>query len=282
MPNQSKKHSRGPSMAELADRHVLYQKSVQDPKTEVELLQKKFKKLRGEKPMSLREDFCGTAFLSAYWCASHKRRTAVGVDLCADTLEWGRVHNVEPAGKKVAQRLQLIRGDVLQTHTEPVDLTCAFNFSYNGFKTRAQLRAYFEAARRSLNERGILVMDVYGGAEAIDSVVEDREVDDEDFTYVWEQERFNPITHETTCHIHFEFQDGSRMDRAFTYEWRLWTLPELRELLTEAGFSKIHVFWEEFEDSDEDSEYLEGTGRYVEVTEVENQESWICYLMAEK
>ncbi len=268
-------------MAEQADRHILYQKSVQDPQTEVELLEKKFKKLRGNKPMSLREDFCGTAFLSVHWCASHKRRTAVGVDLCADTLEWGRVHNVEPAGKKVAQRVQLIRGDVLNTHTDPVDLICAFNFSYNGFKTRDQLRTYFEAVRRNLNDQGVLVMDVYGGAEAIDSVVEDREVDDEDFTYVWEQERFNPITHETTCHIHFEFQDGSRLDRAFTYEWRLWTLPELRELLIEAGFTKLHVFWEEFEDTGDDSEYLEGTGRYVEVTEVENQESWICYLMAE-
>src|SRR5690606_33076657 len=102
---------------------------------------------------------------------------------------------------------------------------------------------------------------VYGGQEAIDVMTEDREVDDEDFTYVWEQEKFNPISHDTVCHIHFEFPDGSRLERAFSYEWRLWTLPELRELLAEAGFSAVHVFWEEFEDADDDDEYLESTGR---------------------
>lgn len=282
MPNKARKRARGSSLAEQADRHVLYQKSVQDPETEIELLEEKFRELRGVKPLSLREDFCGTAYLSVHWCKSHKQRTAVAVDLCPDTLNWGRLRNVEPAGPKVAERVELILGDVLNTPTAPVDLTCAFNFSYNGFKTRAQLRGYFEAVRQNLNDRGVLAMDVYGGAEAIDALEEDREIEGEEFTYVWEQERFNPITHETVCHIHFEFPDGSRMHRAFSYEWRLWTLPELRELLLEAGFSKVHVYWEEFEDSDEDSEYLEGTGRYHEVTEVENQESWICYLLAEK
>lgn len=269
-------------MAEQADRHVLYQKSVQDPETEVELLEQKFQELRGRKPLSLREDFCGTAYLSVYWCESDPQRTAVGVDLCEDTLAWGRKHNLEPVARKVGDRVRLIRGDVLHTPTEPVDLTCAFNFSYNGFKTRDELRTYFQAVHANLNDRGVLALDVHGGPESMDEIVEDREVDDEDFTYVWEQERFNPISHETTCHIHFEFPDGSRMERAFSYEWRLWTLPELRELLTEAGFSKVHVYWEEFEDTDEDSEYLEGTGEYSEVTEVDNQESWVCYVLAEK
>ncbi|MEJ2380885.1 MAG: class I SAM-dependent methyltransferase, partial [Gammaproteobacteria bacterium] len=110
---------------------------------------------------------------------------------------------------------------------------------------------------------------------------EEREIDGDIASYVWEQEKFNPVTNETVCHIHFAFADGSRLDRAFTYEWRLWSLPELGELLGEAGFSRVHVFWEEFEDTDEDDEYLQGTGRYTEVTEVENQESWIAYIFAE-
>jgi hypothetical protein len=28
------------------------------------------------------------------------------------------------------------------------------------------------------------------------------------------------------CHIHFDFEDGSRLERAFSYDWRLWSLPE--------------------------------------------------------
>lgn len=272
----------GPSMAECADRHELYQKSVQDPAMEVALLVEKFRALRGRDPMSLREDFCGTAYLCVEWCRSHPARTAVGVDLSEETLEWGRRHNLATAEESVANRIVLRHGDVLDTPGEPVDVVCAFNFSYNGFKTREQLRRYFQAARAQLGPEGLLVLDVYGGQEAIDVMSEDREVDGEDFTYVWEQEKFNPITHDTVCHIHFEFPDGSRMERAFTYDWRLWTLPELREILAEAGFSAVHVFWEEFEDSDDDDEYLESTGRYYETEEVENQESWICYLMAER
>lgn len=271
----------GPPEADSADRHVLYQKSVQDPATEIELMVEKFSALRGREPVSLREDFCGTALLSVAWAASKSERTAVGVDLCADTLEWGRRHNLEPAGEDVSRRVQLVLGNVLNADAPPVDLTCAFNFSYNGFKTRGELLEYFRAAHRGLKPDGMLVLDVYGGAEAIDVIEEEREIDGEKVTYVWEQERFNPITHETLCHIHFAFPDGSRLDRAFSYEWRLWTLPELRELLGEAGFKQVRVFWEEYEDSDEDDEYLQGTGRYSEVDEVENQQAWIAYVFAE-
>jgi len=32
------------------------------------------------------------------------------------------------------------------------------------------------------------------------------------------------------------------LDRAFSYYWRMWTLPELQELLQEAGFVKVTVY----------------------------------------
>ncbi|NIQ11531.1 MAG: hypothetical protein GWO08_17000, partial [Gammaproteobacteria bacterium] len=47
-------------------------------------------------------------------------------------------------------------------------------------------------------------------------------------------------------------------------------------------FSKSRVYWEKYEDTDEDDDELEGTGEYEEVTEVENQESWMIYIVAEK
>lgn len=31
------------------------------------------------------------------------------------------------------------------------------------------------------------------------------------------------------------------------YDWRLWTLPEIRELLGEAGFSRSDVYWESYD-----------------------------------
>jgi len=269
------------SQANNADIHVLYQKSVQDTEVELTLMVEKYKEIRDKEPISFREDFCGTALLSVDWCKSHDHRTAQGIDLCEDTLAWGRLHNLEPAGESVASRIDLKLANVLEVSEPKVDVTCALNFSYSIFKTRDTLRQYFEAAHKGLKEDGILMLDIFGGPEAIDTSEEDREVDDETFEFVWDQDKYNPITNEILCYIHFKFDDGSRIERAFIYDWRLWTIAEINELLLEAGFSKVHVYWEEYIDDDDDDEYLEGTGNYKEVSEVEQQESWVSYIFAE-
>jgi hypothetical protein len=78
------------------------------------------------------------------------------------------------------------------------------------------------------------------------------------------------------CHIHFEFSDRSKIERAFSYDWRLWTLPELRELLREVGFRDVQVYWEQV-DADGD-----GTGTFHPTEYEENQESWLVYIVAAK
>ena len=274
------KKQTGPTMAEQADRHVLYQESVQAPESDVEFFIDTYKALRGKEALSMREDFCGTALLSVDWCKTNPQRTAVGVDLDKPTLDWGMEHNIVPAN--MTDRIKLIEGNVLDEPDEKVDLTCALNFSYCCFKTRDELRAYFENARKGLKEDGILVLDLLGGTETMDELEEEREGDDdENYTYIWDQDKFNPIDHHMTCHIHFEFDDGSRMDKAFTYEWRLWMIPEVSELLKEAGYSKVRVYWEEFVDDEDDDEEMEGTGIYHDVAEAEQQESWVNYIVAE-
>ena len=40
------------------------------------------------------------------------------------------------------------------------------------------------------------------------------------------------------------------MNKAFTYDWRYWSLPELTELLKEAGFADAQVFWDKSNDND--------------------------------
>ena len=268
------------TMAEQADRHDLYQNSVQAPEAEVEFMEKTFKELRGRKAISMKEDFCGTAYLAAEWCLSDKERTAVGVDFDNETLEWGRKHNIEDRG--VADRVQLFEADVRDISDPKVDIVCAFNFSYCLFEKREELRHYFELARTSLNDDGILVLDLFGGTECEDVLEEETELDDIDATYIWEQVTFNPIDHHMTCAIHFDFDDGSRLENAFTYAWRLWSIPEIRELLEEAGYSKVRIYWERYEETDDDDDELEGTGEYYETNEVENQESWMVYIVAEK
>ncbi|KPK10503.1 MAG: hypothetical protein AMJ68_09085 [Acidithiobacillales bacterium SG8_45] len=279
----SSKHQKGKSQAKRANIHDLYQKAVQAPEADVEFFIDTYKKLRGKPALLMREDFCGTALLSVEWCKTDPSRTAIGVDLDKPTLDWGQKHNIDAAGVDMKQRVTLIEANVLDSDATPIkaDITCALNFSYNIFKTRDALREYFTAARNGLKEDGLFIIDMFGGTETMDELEEERDVDDEDFTYIWDQDKFNPITHEMLCYIHFIFPDGSKLKKAFTYDWRLWTMPEVIELMKEAGFSKVRVFWEEFIDSDDDDEEMEGTGDYEEVTEPENQESWVNYIVAE-
>ena len=127
------------------------------------------------------------------------------------------------------QRLRLLQSDVRDARTPGMDIVLAMNFSYYLFMDRAALLDYFRGTLAQLAPDGILFLDAYGGYEAPMVLQEPREC--EGFTYIWDQAEFNPIDSQMQCYIHFEFPDGSRMDRAFSYRWRLWTLPEIRELL---------------------------------------------------
>ena len=271
-----------PTLAEQADRHILYQEAVQDPETEVQNFTKFYTDIRGKKPLSMKEDYCGTGHLAAEWVKSDPERTAIGVDYDAETIEWGQKHNVDAAGADVASRVKLIKADVRDITEPKVDITCGLNFSYCIFETRDELRGYFEKAHAGLKDDGMLILDMFGGTECYDELEEETELEENDATYIWEHVSFNPINNHVECAIHFEFPDGSRMDNAFTYVWRFWSLIEIKELLLEAGFSKVRIFWEEFEEDDDDEEFMEGTGEYYEATEVENQESWMVYIVAEK
>lgn len=271
---RKKRKKKKSTQADKADRYDLYQRSVQMPEGDIEFFDECYQTLRGRRPQVLREDFCGTGYLATEWAKSHPDGQAFGVDLDAPTLEWGREHNLVAAAKSVSQRVHLLQGNVLNTEASPADVTCALNFSYCVFKTRDQLLDYFKAVHRGLKPDGVFITELYGGTEAIEEAEEEREEDG--FDYVWEQEQYNPITSETLCHIHFDFDDGSRLERAFTYDWRLWTIPEVRELLLEAGFPRVDVHWE---DVDEDGD---GSGDYRITEEEENQEGWIIYLVAPK
>ena len=99
-----------------------------------------------------------------------------------------------------------------------------------------------------------------------------REIDG--FTYVWDQDHYNPVTGEVRCLIHFDFPKGKRMKRAFSYDWRLWTVPETRDLLLEAGFSRVMVYWEGTDKKGEPN----GVFRVSEKGDL--APAWIAYIVA--
>jgi len=268
------KKEKSPKLAEQADLHELYEEAVQNVETEIEFLQETFRKLRGRDAVSFREDFCGTASASCEWVRTGSQNRAVGVDIDAEVLEWGRAHRVARLPEADRPRVKLLNEDVMKAETGTVDIVGAFNFSYWTFKTRDAMRAYFSCVRESLADDGVFFLDAYGGSEAYEIQTEKTKCDG--FTYIWDQAEFEPVTGRTICHIHFKFPDGSRIRRAFSYDWRLWTLPELRELLEEAGFARVRVYWEE---EDEDGE---GSGEFSQDDTGEADAAWIAYLVAEK
>lgn len=262
------------TMAEKADIHELYEESVQNVENEVDFLSTTFSSVKGRTAHSFREDFCGTASLACEWVKQGPEYTAIGVDIDPSVLEWGRrnrVNRLEPADQA---RVRLMESDVQTVETPPVDILAAFNFSYWIFDERAQMLNYLRRCHAAIKDDGMLFLDMFGGPESMEETKEKTKHDG--FTYIWHQAEFHPVTNYMQCYIHFKFKDGSKIKRAFSYAWRLWTAPEIRDLLLEAGFRNVTVYWE---GEDEDGE---GNGEFTPDVKGEADLAWIAYIVAEK
>ncbi len=272
--------------AATADRHELYQLSVQNVESEIDFIDATFKALRGRHAVRLREDFCGTGNTSCEWVRRRPTNLAFGLDIDQPTLDWGLEHNLSKLTPAQRKRVHLMNRNVL-TPGDAVGMDCvlAMNFSYWLFKTRDQMRAYFKAVRDSLADDGVFFLDHYGGSETMTEMVEKRDIEPgkgRNFVYEWDQASYNPITGEMTCRIHFRFPDRTRMKNAFEYHWRLWTLPEIRELLAEAGFSKVTVYWEGDELDKHGEPTGEGSGEFSPSETGSADPAYISYITAEK
>jgi hypothetical protein len=264
-----------PRIADLVDPHELYQQSVQGVDFELDFVDNTFQSIRGRAPRSLREDFCGTALSASTWVKRSRANHAIGVDIDPGVLTWAFENNIAALTPQQKRRIDLLPEDVLTVDAGAFDVVQAFNFSYWFFQERATLKAYFGNVYRSLVDDGVAFFDAFGGYEAHRCQQEVSELDD--FTYIWEQAAYNPIAAEMVCFIHFRFPDGSRLDRAFTYNWRLWGAKELRELLAEVGFRRTRMYVQAF-----DEETDEPIDRFDETEEIPDYAAWIAYLVAEK
>jgi len=262
------------SQAESADINVLYQESVQDVEAEIDFVEETWSELRKRPAELLREDFCGTANTACEWTRRDENHYAIGVDLDEDVLQWGELNNISQLSVEEQARISLVHDDVASSDVEIADIVLAMNFSYYLLMERAELLEYFESVHAGLAEDGIFFLDAYGGYDAPRVLEEERECDG--FTYIWDQASFNPIDSRMNCKIHYAFPDGSRIDGAFDYYWRLWTLPEIRELLDEAGFSQVDIYWE-----GTDEESGEGNGIFEPAESGDPDPGWVCYIVAQ-
>ena len=273
MARRRRGRSRAQSQAEQWDLYDLYEAAVQDPEGDVALLQRMYRTYYDRDPHLLREDFCGSSALCCAWVKADPENRAYGIDIDPKPLAWARKNSFPKIGPELASRVTLLEGDVREVKHEAVDVTVGFNFSYFIFSERADLLRYFRHAYESLGSRGLFVVDLYGGADSQRTMTETR--DHTDFDYVWDQDLFDPINTRAVNYIHFEFSDGSRIERAFEYDWRLWSIPEVRDALHEVGFSRTETYWERT-----DRKSNEGTGVYYRAKRAPDDPAWVAYVAA--
>ena len=275
MTRKPKKRKSKGRTAKNSDKFELYELSVQEPEADCDFIRQAWRELKGREPASVREDFCGTAITVIEWVKQGESHSGVGIDLDGPTLKIAERRVSRRLDDKQQKRMKLLQENVLCADTPAVDCILATNFSYFIFKERETLRRYFEAAHAGLVDGGMLILDAYGGSDSFLEMEEPREC--EGFTYVWDQDYYSPVTGHVINHIHYDFDDGSRIEKAFTYEWRLWTLPEIQEVLKEAGFSSVTVYWEGTEEGTD-----EGNGEWSVTKTGDADQGWVTYIAAEK
>ena len=101
-------------------------------------------RIRGRRPVLLREDFCGTAQAACEWVATNRRHRAIAVDVDREVLDWSRKHHVRKLKPGARKRLELVRADV----REVAACGCARSATRSGCGTAAP------EARRGLPSRG--------------------------------------------------------------------------------------------------------------------------------
>ncbi len=259
-------------MKRTFDKYALYDQAVQDPENDIHFLNKEFRRLRGRKPVSLREDFCGTALLSCEWVQQGRLQRALAIDLDPEVITYSRQNHWRQLKPQQQKRVRYLDKNVLRCSGVKADIVVAFNFSHWFFHTRKEMLRYFRSVRRSMKRDSIFVVDTKGGTEALEPRVEKSRF--RSFTYYWECKSFNPVNNECHYAIHFK-PDGMHLQKnVFTYHWRYWSVPETQEILAEAGFSKSIVYWEG------DGMHGEGNGLFEPVKEAENCLIWLAHIVA--
>jgi SAM-dependent methyltransferase len=257
------------------NKFTLYERSVQSPKRHVDWFVGVYKDARGKYARRLREDFCGTAKISCEWVKRNRRNIATGLDLDAEVLSYARRKNLSRLDRGQRGRISLSRENVCTVTSPKSDLIVACNFSFLVFKERRALMEYLRCCLRSLGTKGMVILELAGGPGMISRTRESKMVEGSrgaKFKYVWDQRSFDPITREARYSIHFHFPDGTKMNHAFTYDWRLWTIPEIRDALADAGFSSSAVYWETEHDG-------RGTGEYARAERGDNAWAYIAYVV---
>lgn len=124
-------------------KYKLYESSVQNHLADIDFINDEFKRIKKRKPLSLREDFGGTAALACDWVKQSKAHRSWAIDLDKEPQEYGKKTHYKKLSDDEQKRIQYVKGNVLSPQKEKTDVVVAFNFSYFIFKKRKELLEYF-------------------------------------------------------------------------------------------------------------------------------------------
>jgi SAM-dependent methyltransferase len=254
------------------DKYAAYSQSVQSPEEDVKILRRVYRELTGNEPHVMREDFCGAFALCCEWAKLGEDKRAIGLDIDPEALAYGRKNYLPLLDAKAQRQIKILKRNVLSPSLPSADIICALNFSYFIFHQRPTLLKYFSACRRSLRSGGLMMVDLFGGSECQEASIDTHRYPG--LTYYWEQQNFDPINHHARFRINFKPKGGRLRKGVFTYDWRMWTIPEVRDLMIDAGFRKVDVYWE---GTARDGT---GSGKFHRRTKGEACDVWIAYVVA--
>ncbi len=192
------------------------------------------KAAHGRKPRVLREDFSGTAALAKEWGRAYGSAVAVDQD-------------AKPLARAKGPSVRAVRADVLRCRVK-ADIIAATNFPLGYFHQRGDLVRYLKHARSCLNPRGVLLADLYGGRDAMRPLNIGRKLRGpagQRVEYTWEQRETDPATNLVLDTLSFVVTASGKAKRypdAFVYHWRIWSIPEVRDAMMDAGFRAVDVY----------------------------------------
>jgi SAM-dependent methyltransferase len=273
-------------------KYALYENAVQTPAEHCDLFALMYADIVGKSAHILREDFCGTYAISSYWTRRHKKNIAICLDLDPEPLSYGWVRNQSGLlTTEQRSRVKPMLKNVISVTAPKADLAIACNFSFYILKKRPVLIDYFRSVYRSLKKGGMFALEITGGPGMIETHHETRTIKParekgvpsmaplpRKYTYFWDQKSFNPINCEGLYAIHFKVPGKPKIKDAFVYDWRVWTIPEIRECLAEAGFQKTICYWEM--DRSRKKERTLAHHEYGPTEVGENYYTWIAYVAA--
>lgn len=274
----------------------LYRWAVQDPETHVVVLRTMYRRLRpGRQPLILREDFAGTSAESVAWVALKQGRRAIAIDLDGPTLEWAQRRAARLLGARAAE-IQFVRADVRSVAPPEVpqaDIISVLNFSILYQHDPEELRSYLRNAVNGLAPDGILVLNLFGGAAAVQPGTTRHRVKPNPrlpseaavpaFEYVWEVRSYDRASERLDCRIHFTAPDPIAPERthevcdAFRYDFRLWSAHELIGACAQAGFSDVQLWRHTYDPSKGEAGVFLGC---VEPDSLLTLETWTAYIVA--